>query len=898
MFSEAYYQEIKTAFDAQMALLDDRIEALAGEKAAEGIEGLRLPLLQQKKQEILTTLDRLGEDEAQAFIFLYSAMPVSDLLDYPTSLFAAYAKHGAFLWKEGPFAGRVPEKLFANYVLHYRVNNEDLVDTRGFFYDKVAGRIQGKDMYHAAIEANYWCCQEATYRSTDGRTQNARTLYSTATGRCGEESTLGTTVLRSLGIPARQVYAPLWAHCDDNHAWVEAWCDGKWYFLGACEPEERLNFGWFIGPASRAMLLHSRWFGKDKPLDEVVGPKGMSKVLNHLSFYAHTTKLAVKVVDGQGNPVPGAKVTFQVLNHGHMGEVAVLTAGRNGEEKGIVRLTTGCGDLYACAGAEGLYGEMQISLKDAKPGETTEYDLTLREEPECWEGWKDMDFHAPVLGYIHTGLLTQEQKETGAERQAACAAYREQKKAAFYDEREAARVMERFAPADREEVEKLLRDSFSNIHEIVRFLEWDASGYLPGNWEAGKSEHWKLEVLDALREKDCWDTNADIIIEACIYALPYAGSVPDEIFFRDLLNPRVGNEMLRLCRGALASALSGSQKAAIRENPAILPGLVDRWIVSMPEQEYESLVTSPLGCLRGGIASRLSKDIFCVTLYRTLGIPARMSFFDRSVQYYRNGEFLPVREKTCAGEPLCHLILQEDGSLKLTDWEHYSIDHFVNGRFQGVGIWHKLFHHEGNRLDLDLEPGIYRIVTTNRQTNGNQKARMAVFKIEAGETRSMDLSMREIPVEAMLTKDEIADFPLTNVDGEPRYLSHLIGDRKALFLWLEVGKEPTEHILNEIYEKKDDYNALTVPMYVIVKSAKELENKTLKRTMEAVPSLVPMLHDFGIRYQQLTRYVGQEVDKLPLSLIITPVGDCIYSDAGYNVGLADILWRILVEETV
>ena len=32
---------------------------------------------------------------------------------------------------------------------------------------------------------------------------------------------------------SRQVYTPRWAHTDDNHAWVEAWVNGKWYFLGA-----------------------------------------------------------------------------------------------------------------------------------------------------------------------------------------------------------------------------------------------------------------------------------------------------------------------------------------------------------------------------------------------------------------------------------------------------------------------------------------------------------------------------------------------------------------------------------------------------------------------------------------------------------------------------------------
>ena len=50
-------------------------------------------------------------------------------------------------------------------------------------------------------------------------------------------------VMRSAGIPARPVYVPRWSHCDDNHAWVELWCDGKWYFTGACEPLMILNKG-------------------------------------------------------------------------------------------------------------------------------------------------------------------------------------------------------------------------------------------------------------------------------------------------------------------------------------------------------------------------------------------------------------------------------------------------------------------------------------------------------------------------------------------------------------------------------------------------------------------------------------------------------------------------------
>ena len=162
---------------------------------------------------------------------------------------------------------------------------------------------------------NYWCASQATYRTTDGRTASASSVYRSAYGRCGEESTFLVSVLRSVGIPARQVYVPLWSHCDDNHAWVEAWCDGEWKFLGACEPEEVLNKGWFTNASSRAMMVHSRWLLPVEPEDDIVGKKGMSQVLNQLGRYAHTAVLEVSVVDRENHPAAGVKVNFEVLNY-------------------------------------------------------------------------------------------------------------------------------------------------------------------------------------------------------------------------------------------------------------------------------------------------------------------------------------------------------------------------------------------------------------------------------------------------------------------------------------------------------------------------------------------------------------------------------------------------------
>lgn len=146
-----------------------------------------------------------------------------------------------------PWGDQIPDELFRHFVLPIRVNNENLDDSRRVFYGELKDRVKHLSMKDAILEVNHWCHEKVVYRPSDARTSSPLASVKTAYGRCGEESTFTVAALRSVGIPARQVYTPRWAHTDDNHAWVEAWADGQWYFFGACEPEPVLNLGWFNG---------------------------------------------------------------------------------------------------------------------------------------------------------------------------------------------------------------------------------------------------------------------------------------------------------------------------------------------------------------------------------------------------------------------------------------------------------------------------------------------------------------------------------------------------------------------------------------------------------------------------------------------------------------------------
>ncbi|WP_336788029.1 transglutaminase-like domain-containing protein [Paenibacillus sp. MMO-177] len=186
-------------------------------------------LAQAREHELFDVFrEELTEEESWALKYLFAYMPVNDLADYDGALFLSHVRRTLAIRRLVPWGDRVPDSLFLHYVLPYRVNTENIEDHRGILFNELAYRTKSLTMEEAILETNYWCYEKATYIGSDLRTMSPLTMIKSARGRCGEESTLAVAALRSIGIPARQVYTPRWAHCDDNHAWVEAWADGKW----------------------------------------------------------------------------------------------------------------------------------------------------------------------------------------------------------------------------------------------------------------------------------------------------------------------------------------------------------------------------------------------------------------------------------------------------------------------------------------------------------------------------------------------------------------------------------------------------------------------------------------------------------------------------------------------
>ena len=833
-------------------------------------EGFRARLEQageRKAAELRARLEQaagsVSEDVLDAVRWLYANSPLSDLANYDFDLFLSGARHGVFLRESSPFARDLPEELFLNYVLHIRVNEEELCDCRRLFFDQLWDRVKPLSPRDAVIEVNYWNAEQVMYQSTDERTISALGAYQSGYGRCGEESAFGVNAFRSVGIPARQIYTPRWAHCDDNHAWVEVWCDGGWHFLGACEPEEVLDKGWFTNASSRAMLIHSRCFGKPAREEEVISKVGMANFLNNLKLYAVTKKLTVAVRDGAGAPVEGAQVSFGILNYSNIFPAAVMTTG----PEGTVSLTCGLGSISVHVKKDGVFCERTVYVPDQ---DTVE--IVLRQDEPALDAWEDFAAIAPKDQIVNGARPTEEQRELCRRKTAGANEKREARVAAMFDEGRTRAAVEKYGYS--REIYDLLYESRGNGTRLLDFLEDET-------FSAGEKE----AVLLTLSKKDRRDVDPEILKEALALSREYREAC-GELFYPYVVCPRVLHEPLEKNRQFILDYFTREEKDAFRAEPRRVWAYIQENIGFDGSIEYGQIVTRPMGALTVKNASPLSQKILFAAVCRALGIPARVNPVDRQAEYWQEGAFRPVEPREQGGGA----IIFEKGSGE--SWQYFpdfSLGLLADGEYQSLDLTQEKW--EGNELRTAAKGGEYRVITDNRLPNGSLYASRYHFRLADGETKRVRLHKHQANLSEMLDNFALDEFQVSDGDGRTVLGSELTGG-KAVLLWLEEGMEPTEHILNEMLEQAEDFRNLPADIVFLVRGKEALENAKLRQVLETFPRVRVLYDSFVPNVETIARRMYVDHEKLPLIVVTSGRLNAVYACSGYNVGSGDMIVKI------
>lgn len=830
----------------------------------------RQELAQGRADALFGGMDSLSVQEREALEFLYAYMPYSDLADYDQQFYldqirTAFAARDTFSWGK-----TVPEDVFRHFVLVYRVNNENLDTARMYMFHQLKDRVKNMTMEQAALEVNHWCHEYVAYRAADGRTSAPLATMRTSLGRCGEESTFAVTAMRAVGIPARQCYTPRWAHCDDNHAWVEVWVDGEWKFLGACEPDPQLNMGWFSVPSTRCLMVHSKAFGRYHGDEEVVKETALYSELNLLSHYAPTKHVTVTVADAQGKPMQNVTVKFKMYNYAEYYTLATYKTNAEGQAS----LTTGLGDLlvWATDGTRFGYAKLDVRQQDA---------ITLQLTHQQGEEYAvDMDIVPPAAGDAKV-TPTDEETKVNEVRKLQEDSIRNAYMATFPTQENYLQLVDKhdccgagiFTDAQLWEI---IQKSEGNYAEVIKFIN---------NYFCGiRAFDHIYDYLKSYSDKDLRDVPAEMF-EAQLTDFNFgrttqAGRIIEvsyDVYKQGIMPARISNELIRDWRKPLAEALKSISsvdelKAWTIENIAV-----------DDTGNYYNCPISPMGVYQLRHADAHSRDIFFVAACRALLFPAYLDNATNTIFVYRDNawEKLTFSNDTPV-QPTAKLTLTYKGSDPKVPmyYPHFTIQKFVDGDFVTYDF------EDDPRMaafpaTIAVEPGYYCLSTGRRLDDCSVLSHMEFFNVADNGAVTREIVLRQDTMQHRVFGRLDVNTKLGSVS-----LADYAGEKGMIFCFMGDYREPSKHLVKELQALQKDYKQWGGKLYVVAPASANAISGNLA----------------GAEY--LTSEANSELEKAvvkalaldlrgdyPLVALVNQQGEIMFFNHGYRIGLAEMMLK-------
>lgn len=834
----------------------------------------RQELAQGRAEALFDGMDTLCRAEREALEFLYAYMPYSDLADYDQDFYlqqvrTAFAARDTFSWGQ-----QIPEDIFRHFVLVYRVNNENLDRARMVFFRELKDRVKGLTMEQAALEVNHWCHEHVAYRAADARTSAPLATMRTSLGRCGEESTFAVTALRAVGIPARQCYTPRWAHCDDNHAWVEVWVDGEWKFLGACEPDPELNMGWFAVPSTRCLMVHSKAFGHYHGDEEVVKQTALYSELNLLSHYAPTKHVTVTICGMNGKPLQGATVSFKMYNYAEYYTLATYQT----DSKGQAGLTTGLGDLLVWATDGTHYNYSKIDVRESDT-------LTLYLSREGgMEYVENLEIVPPVAG---------EARVTPSEESAAAnvkrIAYEDSLRTAYTSTFPTAENHKELLPKNwcwnqdlfsDAQVWEIVQKSEGNYAEIAKFFaEW------LGQERGGEHIY---DYLKSYSDKDLRDITADVLLAhrtgfdwadrqkgTC-----YGHAYTYEVYKQGIMPARISNELVRAWRKPLAEALKDiSDYQALKSWTA-------EYIAVDDTGNYYNCPISPMGVYELRHADAHSRDIFYVAACRALDIPCYLDNATNTI-YVWDEKWQKVsfaKESPAAATAMLRLEYRGKEPKTPIYYPHFTLQKFVDGDFVTFDF------EDDPRMaafptTLQLEPGYYCLSTGSRYPEGDVLNRMEFFSVGEGVQVTKEIVIRPLVDRAAAANAAQISVQLP-VMGDITLADYAEGTG-VILAFMGSHREPAKHLVKEMLQHQPDFVKWGGMTYCATTDPTNAELRQLKNM-----DIVPMKQgDKDQLEQEVAEALGLERYEYPLVAFVDAEGHILFHSTGYKIGLAELLLK-------
>lgn len=727
-----------------------------------------ISLFNDRKHEIISEMNTLKPNVQTYFKKAITQIIATDIISINLHDLSKHVKHIYDITNTIEYCRVIPLEIIFNYILPYRINDENFELYAPILYKILSNQIDSKSITATAININYWCFSNAVYHQADDRTQNAITTIKSGFGRCGEESVLLASALRSVGIPARQCYSPYWLHCDDNHAWVEVFTGGKWQFLGACEPEEKLNIGWFNNAASKAGIIRHRIFN---PNSTNINSDGnyIYTTKTSTSMYAPTKKITTTVLHA-GNPIANAKIGLYTINYCKPS----LLFETETKQDGTAEFEIGYGDMIVSSYIE----DIGYDIKTIETNQT-KITLNLANKPIRFD-FNLIPYEGTISTdeYIHSDMHNEKIMELQAIR------------------------------INKHNTEEINNSSYYkyaqlNYTTIEKFLKLENVNMVE-----------KQQILNTLTEKDFTDITLDALRDMLL-SFKFKDKYPNDIFYKYVLPLRVENEHIYAQRYFIEEFCKKNNI----DTPKDIYEFLSEECSFMDNYNYSEVIADIKATLKYRITTEHGFNINTVQVMRALGIPSRLNSVNGTPEYYDNGNFRKIYNYD---EKYYKIKLNIPLNTKLKCGNDYTICKMEDGYFKNQN-----YNTSNNSVQNNLDNlqhiykatnGIYAITQSTRQIDGSNTGNIQFFAIENSD---VELSL-DLPINKTHEK-------LRNIEI-PASINQYSG--KSVVAFIQNNSEPTEHFLNELIEYTNTIQKENIKVFLYIDEEKNSFCQALKKVQE------------------------------------------------------------------
>jgi transglutaminase-like putative cysteine protease/peroxiredoxin len=183
----------------------------------------------------------LSGQKQDDLLWQITVMPHLDRLEATSDILIEHVDY-AYLAKDS-FAYKIPENMFREYILVYRIGDEPVTRWRKMIFDQFKSSA-GNTPAETAKNVNKWVADNVTVRERGffGPKQSADQVLKLKMGTKDDIALLTTAILKALGVPSRSARCTYFGEQKAGASWVEIFEGANWIPL---YPDDPASFGDF-----------------------------------------------------------------------------------------------------------------------------------------------------------------------------------------------------------------------------------------------------------------------------------------------------------------------------------------------------------------------------------------------------------------------------------------------------------------------------------------------------------------------------------------------------------------------------------------------------------------------------------------------------------------------------